>query len=204
MVAGPPVGGENSGENGGQNAAERERILSAAVRVMERTAPEAPRVSDIIAEAESSNKAFYRLFDGKDDLVMAVMTRGVELAAAEVGRRMDAEPDPIQQITRWIESALAQAADPRNVTISRAALGQLSLTANRPVADGDIMAPMRGLLAEPVAALGKTPQDAELVFLCTMGTLRRYYGDGRQPAAADVAHLVAFCLRGLRTSPPTA
>ncbi len=56
---------------------EVERILAAAVRVMERVAPEPPRVSDIVAEAGSSNKAFYRYFAGKDDLILAVMERGV-------------------------------------------------------------------------------------------------------------------------------
>ena len=38
-------------------AEEVERILAAAVRVMERVAPEPPRVSDIVAEAGSSSLA---------------------------------------------------------------------------------------------------------------------------------------------------
>jgi len=61
---------------------EVERILAAAVRVMERVAPEPPRVSDIVAEAGSSNKAFYRYFAGKDDLILAVMERGVAIWCA--------------------------------------------------------------------------------------------------------------------------
>ncbi|MBS2079816.1 helix-turn-helix domain-containing protein, partial [Mycobacterium tuberculosis] len=61
---------------------EVERILAAAVRVMERVAPEPPRVSDIVAEAGSSNKAFYRYFAGKDDLILAVMERGVAIVVS--------------------------------------------------------------------------------------------------------------------------
>ena len=49
---------------------------------MERAAPEPPRVSDIVAEAGSSNKAFYRYFAGKDDLILAVMERGVAIVVS--------------------------------------------------------------------------------------------------------------------------
>jgi AcrR family transcriptional regulator len=41
---------------------EGEKILAAAVRVLERTAPAPPRVSDIVAAAGTSNAAFYRYF----------------------------------------------------------------------------------------------------------------------------------------------
>lgn len=181
---------------------EIDRILSAAIRVMERVAPDSPRVSDIVAEAGSSNKTFYRLFSGKDDLIMAVMTRGVAMIAADVGEQMASESDPVRKITRWVHAAMAQAADPRNVSISRMAMGQMSVSASRPVADGEIMAPMRDLLSEPVAALGKSAQDADLVFLCTMGTMRRFYGTARQPTASDINHLVHFCLRGLNAPAP--
>src|SRR5262249_27800282 len=61
---------------------EVERILAATVRLMEEAAPQAPRVSDIVAEAGSSNKAFYRYFAGKDELFLAVMERGVAIVVS--------------------------------------------------------------------------------------------------------------------------
>ncbi len=70
---------------------EVERILAAAVRVMERVAPEPPRVSDIVAEAGSSNKAFYRYFAGKDDLILAVMERGVAIVVSYLQHQMAKE-----------------------------------------------------------------------------------------------------------------
>src|ERR1700749_2605525 len=57
-------------------AREVEAILDAALRVAERVAPANPRVADIIAEAGSSNQAFYRYFAGKDDLMRSVLERG--------------------------------------------------------------------------------------------------------------------------------
>ena len=87
---------------------EVERILAAAVRVMERVAPEPPRVSDIVAEAGSSNKAFYRYFAGKDDVILAVMERGVAIVVSYLQHQMTKEPTPAGQLRRWIEGALAQ------------------------------------------------------------------------------------------------
>ena len=55
---------------------EVERILAAAIRVMERMTPQAPRVDDIVTEAGSSKKAFYKYFAGKDDLQALMVGAG--------------------------------------------------------------------------------------------------------------------------------
>jgi AcrR family transcriptional regulator len=169
------------------------------VRVIQRVAPEAPRVTDIVAEAGSSNKAFYRYFTGKDELILAVMERGVAIAASYLEHQMAKETEPSAKIARWISGGLAQVADPHLITLSRAAIGQMSAAANQQVADSEIMLPMRALLTEPVAALGgpDPERDADTVFLCATGTMRRYVGSGHRPDQADVDHLVRFCLRGI-------
>jgi AcrR family transcriptional regulator len=178
---------------------EVERILAAAVRVMEREAPEPPRVGDIVAEAGSSNKAFYRYFAGKDDLILAVMERGVAIVVSYLEHQMAKESESAEQIARWIEGTLAQVADPHLISMSRAAAGQLSTGAGLRPAGDEIMGPLRDLLIEPVAALGSddVQRDADAVFNCTAATLRRYVGSGGRPNTADVEHLVRFCLSGL-------
>lgn len=176
---------------------EVERILSAAVRVSERMAPDSPRVSDIVAEANSSNKAFYRYFAGKDDLMMAVMERGVAQVVSYLQHQMDKAEDPAEKIARWVEGSLAPVADPHLTSMSRATVAQMSVTAGRRVVDSEMMAPMRDLLIEPCAALGLSAQDIDTVFLCATGTMRRYFGAGREPGPDDIAHLVNFCLKGI-------
>jgi AcrR family transcriptional regulator len=178
---------------------EVERILAAAVRVMERVAPEAPRVSDIVAEAGSSNKAFYRYFAGKDDLILAVMERGVAIVVSYLQHQIAKESKAQDQVARWIEGTLAQVADPRLISMTRAAAGQMAAGANWRAADQEMMRPLRDLLIEPVAALGSTDveRDVEVVFSCTSATMRRYMGSADRPGAADIEHLVQFCLRGL-------
>ena len=181
---------------------EVERILAAAVRVMQRVAPEPPRVSDIVAEAGSSNKAFYRYFAGKDDLILAVMERGVAIVISYLQHQVAKESRPADKIASWIEGLLAQVADPHLISMSRAAAGQMSASANWRSPGDEIMRPLRDLLTEPVTALGSKDirRDADAVFLCTAAMMRRYVGSGERPDAADIEHLVRFCLRGLGVS----
>ncbi|MDT5172752.1 MAG: hypothetical protein QOG37_3 [Mycobacterium sp.] len=175
---------------------EVERILAAAVRVMERVAPEAPRVSDIVTEAGSSNKAFYRYFAGKDDLILAVMERGVAIVASYLQHQMAKESRPEDKVACWIDGALAQVADPHLISMSRAAAGQMS---NLRAADREMLRPLRDLLAEPVTALGSADadRDVEAVYGCTVALMRRYVGSADRPAREDIEHLVRFCLLGL-------
>ena len=181
---------------------EVERILAAAVRVMERVAPEPPRVSDIVAEAGSSNKAFYRYFAGKDDLILAVMERGVGIVVSYLEHQMAKEKKPRDKVARWIEGTLVQVADPHLISMSRAAAGQMSAGTNWRAADQGMMKPLRDLLVEPVAALESTDveRDVEAVFSCTAATMRRYVGSADRLGPDDIAHVVRFCLRGLGVS----
>ena len=178
---------------------EVERILAAAVRVMERVAPEPPRVSDIVAEAGSSNKAFYRYFAGKDDLILAVMERGVGIVVSYLEHQMAKESDPRQQVARWIEGTLAQVADPHLISMSRAAAGQMTHASTGGATSQEMMRPLRQLLVKPVAALGSSDvdRDVEAVYGGTVAMMRRYVGSSDRPGAADIEHLVRFCLRGL-------
>lgn len=178
---------------------EVERILAAAVRVMERVAPEAPRVSDIVAEAGSSNKAFYRFFAGKDDLILAVMERGVAIVVSYLEHEMAKKSAPQDKVARWIEGMLAQVAQPDLISKSRAAAGQMSAGANWRAADQAMLRPLRDLLIKPIISLGSADvdRDAEAVFCCTAATMRRYMGSDVRPGPDDVAHVVRFCLNGL-------
>ncbi|MGH3533048.1 MAG: TetR/AcrR family transcriptional regulator, partial [Mycobacterium sp.] len=113
--------------------------------------------------------------------------------------QMAKEPAPAGKVQRWIEGGLAQVADPHLISMSRAAAGQISGTANWRAADNEIMRPLRDLLTEPVAALGSTDirRDADAVFYCTAAAMRRYLDSADRPGPDDIEHLVRFCLRGL-------
>lgn len=173
---------------------EVEKILAAAVRVIERTAPAPPRVSDIVAAAGTSNAAFYRFFAGKDELILAVMERGVGMTADYLRQQMALHDEPTDKIAAWVRGALAQVGEPRRTARSRAVLGQFAATP-----DGQITAPMRDLLIEPLLALGVADprRDADAVFTTVAGAIRRHAASATQPDAAEVGHLVRFCLAAL-------
>jgi AcrR family transcriptional regulator len=177
---------------------EVERILAATVRVMERVNPDPPRVSDIVAEAGSSKKAFYRYFGGKDDLLLAVLERGVSIIVSYLDHQMAKEAAPQDKIACWICGALAQVAEPQLASMSRAVAGQITLGTAAGNTD-TVMAPMRDLLLDPVRGLGSAEpeRDADAVFELTAATMRRYVGAGAQPGPDHIDHLVRFCLRGL-------
>lgn len=176
-----------------------ERILAAALRVLQRVSPDAPRVSDIVAEAGVSNKAFYRYFAGKDDLMLAVMERGAAMVVSYLEHQMAKEATPKGKITRWISGALAQVADPELIGMSRALVVQMSDSDKRRLGEEEMLAAMRGLLVEPIRQLGSSDprRDADAVFVCTVGTMRRYVNSTDQPGRKDINHLVGFCMRGL-------
>ena len=182
---------------------EVERILAATVRLMQQAAPDPPRVSDIVAEAGSSNKAFYRYFSGKDELFLAVMERGVAIVVSYLEHQMSKENTPAGKVSRWIEGVLAQVSDPHLLSLSRTALTQMTSGPDRRVTDAGMLQPLRDLLTEPVSELSEASRpeeaarDADAVFVCTVGTLRGYLGSGQVPAVADVEHLVRFCLAGI-------
>jgi AcrR family transcriptional regulator len=170
---------------------EVEKILAAALGVIEQAAPAPPKVSDIVAAAGTSNAAFYRYFAGKDELLLAVMERGVALIATYLEQQMAGEHEPAAKVAVWIQGALRQVGDPRRTARSRAVLSQFSA-----VPDGQITAPMRDLLVRPLTELGSADpeRDAAAVFTTITGAIRLHTASATEPGEADVAHLVDFCL----------
>jgi len=178
---------------------EVERILEAALVVIERVAPDPPRVTDIVAEAGTSNAAFYRYFPSKDDLILAVIERGVGMVVSYLEHEMAKEPTPLTAVARWIEGALAQVSDAHLTRMSRASLSQLTV-----LKDIEIAVPLRQLLLQQIVAVGCTDPEhaADAVFATVMGTLRRHVATVTQPSPGEVEYLVSFCLKAIDPQVP--
>jgi AcrR family transcriptional regulator len=104
---------------------EVEAILDAALRVAERVSPAAPRVADIVAEAGTSNQAFYRFFASKDDLMRAVYLRGISRLHTYLEHQMGKESEPAKRIEAWIRGVLTQVTDRTAARQSAAIIRQL-------------------------------------------------------------------------------
>jgi AcrR family transcriptional regulator len=176
---------------------EVEAILDAALRVAERAAPAVPRVADIVAEAKTSNQAFYRYFAGKDDLMRAVFERGVNRLYSYLEHQVGKEADPARQVEAWIRGVLAQVTNRRAAWQSAAVVKQLS---QRDQADETrLLAAAGSLLVGPAARAGSVDaeRDAALISATVFAVLRSHTTQGSAPSAAECDHVAGFCLRGL-------
>ena len=170
-----------------------EAILDATLRVSERVAPAAPRVADIVAEAGSSNQAFYRYFGGKEELMRAVYLRGLTRLHGYLEHQMaKAAGEPGAQVEAWVRGVLTQAADRTAARQSAAIVRQMG---DRAGEDAEHLEQLRALLRDAVARTGSrhVNLDTDAVFDLTFGALRRHVDQGTTPSRAECAHLVRFC-----------
>jgi AcrR family transcriptional regulator len=92
---------------------ERELLLEAARSVLGDKGVAGMTVRDVLAQANLGTRAFYRHFASKDDLVLAMFTRGAAQEAERLTRRMVPATDPLAAVTAWIDGRLDLAFDRR-------------------------------------------------------------------------------------------
>jgi len=177
---------------------EVEAILDATLRIAERSAPAAPRVADIVAEAKTSNQAFYRYFDGKEDLMNAVMERGIRRVQTYVAHLMEKEPDPLEKVAAWIRGMLTQVTDETAARQSAAVSMQLGWH-NRHTTGQRAVSELGSLLVDPIRHAGSETAelDAQVIEEAVLGTTNRHLRQATTPDPDECDHLVSFCLRGL-------
>lgn len=99
---------------------ERKLIVDAALRVMRQNGYAAAQISDILSEARLSTRAFYRHFQSKDDLLLALFRDNAESTSHQLAARVLAAGDPPAQLDAWIDEIMSLGYDRRRAR--RAAL----------------------------------------------------------------------------------
>ncbi|WP_433710445.1 TetR/AcrR family transcriptional regulator [Nocardia sp. CA-084685] len=181
-------------------ADEVRRLLDAALAVIRASGTASrPRVADIVAAAGLSNDAFYRHFPSKDALISALIEDGAERLVRYAARRMGTADTPEDQVRRWVEAVLSQAAD-ATATLTRAVLWNAGgsapdIDAGSPTPSGRLAT----LLYRAFADMGsQDPEfDAGLVAHATVGSLTDFLWRRVEPTAADIDRTTAFCLRAI-------
>jgi AcrR family transcriptional regulator len=100
-------------------AAEVRKLIDAAFAVTRRTGSVEPQVRDIVREAGLSNQAFYRHFDSKDALMLALLADGRRRLVTYVGRQMRDVEEPRAQLRQFIASLMTQARDANAAAATR-------------------------------------------------------------------------------------
>ena len=93
-------------------APERARIMEAAYRILA-TRGGAISVADVLSEADLSTRAFYRHFDSKDGLLLAMFRRDAERVLDELQTAAADAPDAQAALHGWIHGLLKLTAEPR-------------------------------------------------------------------------------------------
>ena len=186
---------------------EAQRLIHAGVAEMAETSSLDPRVSDIVRRAGLSNKAFYRHFKSKDELLLAVLEESMRTLAQQFEERLSPAMPPIERVRAWVWGVLEQALDPGRSAEHRPMLvhqGRLldSLGAQL----WDHVAQRIGLLQSAIAEAreaGDLPEsvdpmrDGEAVFHLAMGWMHGRVVGRVTPPREEAERVVAFALRGL-------
>jgi AcrR family transcriptional regulator len=80
--------------------------LDAAVRVMSKNGYDGTSVNDVLEDAGLSTRAFYRQFDSKHELLMALILRERDRVAYHLERAAKSADGPLAAVEAWIDAFL--------------------------------------------------------------------------------------------------
>ena len=124
--------------------------MDAALKVMRRNGFQGASVQDILDHAGLSTRAFYRQFQSKDDLLLAMFRTASGPDVAHVAREVGDAKAAIDAVHVWIDEILAIAYDGKRIQ----RLVMFNVVARQTVGYGDEEAALRdGLIAPLLQAL---------------------------------------------------
>ena len=169
-------------------------LLEAALVVMQRDDSIDPKVADIVRQAGLSNQAFYRHFDGKDALLLALLADGRERLAGTIERRMAraGARDREARIRAWIDAMLDQARDATASAATRPFVANATRLAIEFPAE---VAASQEQLVEPLRTIVGA-DDARAVYHLTMGVVHDAIAQRRSPTRQEAAAVTEFSIRG--------
>jgi AcrR family transcriptional regulator len=94
-----------------QQAEEKARIIEAAYRCLADSNGATASITDILAAAGLSTRAFYRHFESKDELLLSMLREDTERVVAEMRASMAAAPDPSGALRELVHGMLRLTAE---------------------------------------------------------------------------------------------
>lgn len=185
---------------------EVQRLLRAGIQEIAERGSVEPRVTDIVRRAGLSNKAFYRHFQSKDELLLAILEEGLRARLREFEERLAAADSAVDRVRSWVRCVVEQASDPKLAAQTRP-LFAYQARLNETI--GAEFWRHRDLLKEPLEKAleegkrnGELPnvdpkRDAEMVFFQATGWMHTTIIEGRSPSREEGDYLVEYAVRGL-------
>jgi len=190
-----------------RSVARLSQFVAAARSLAEETGSSAFTVQQVVARSGQSLKGFYRYFEGKDDLLLALLEEDIAVGAMFLRELIDAHDEPVDRIREWLDGLfeLMSAGDEGYVSVLVRESQRLAET--RPDLLDVAVAPFLELLATELergvesgaVRRADARRDAHLVFQITLGTIHDLVsGRDQRPPDEVVAYLWEFCWGGLR------
>lgn len=92
---------------------ERQRIIDAAYRCLDRNSGASASINEILDEAGLATRAFYRNFSTKHDLLLEMFRRDREAVMAELREIVARAASPVEALRQWMIHMFALTSDPR-------------------------------------------------------------------------------------------
>lgn len=187
-----------------------QRFIDAAFSLIDEKGTTDFTIQEVLERSKQSLRAFYQYFDGKDELLLALLEEFVIEAVDDLGSVVAAETDPVERL-RVAAVRLHAWCDPSDVPRVKSSHNRrpisefaVQLSINHPVPVAEAMAPIIDLLVGLVDAAVEAgslrvadPQRAAVLIGQTMmqNWVTNRAVDPRRWITADEAW--AFCLHGL-------
>src|ERR1700738_3296275 len=187
-------------------------ILSAASKIVREDGVRALSIAEVLGRAQLSTRAFYRHFDGKDQLVSAVFLEMARVEMVRLRQKMATGSDPVRRVAAWIDGRLDLAFDDQ----IRSDLRQMSLEAQSQMfAAPELVGPAYREILRPLAEQLERGRDlgvfididpdneALSIHGVVWANVERHWATGRCEPSDIRERVQRFCLRGLGVAPET-
>ncbi|MFE3759105.1 TetR/AcrR family transcriptional regulator [Nocardia tengchongensis] len=91
----------------GEYRAEAQRLIQACSGLIAETGQVDPSVNSILERSGLGTRAFYRLFNSKEELIIAVLQDGTNWKMGFIDEQMAKAGTPLERVRAWIEAALS-------------------------------------------------------------------------------------------------
>jgi AcrR family transcriptional regulator len=190
-----------------RSVARLSQFVAAARTLATETGSAGFTVKQVVAESGQSLKSFYRYFEGKDDLLLALLEEDIAVGALFLQELVDAHRDPVARVREWMFGLfeLMAAGDQGYVAVLVHEYQRFIET--RPEQMEVAVAPFIDLLARElergreagVIRAGEAHRDARLFLSLVLVAIREVVNghDIRSPDEV-AAYLWEFCWSGVR------
>jgi AcrR family transcriptional regulator len=188
-----------------------QRLLDAAFDLIDERGTAEFTIQEVVERSKQSLRGFYQHFDGKDELLFALLEEAIREAVADIGEAVESASAPIERL-RAFTIRLYEWCEPLGKGRKRGAHNRLPLSEfslqialKDPERVAAVMAPISRMLVELVDAavaaravqVPETRRAALLIQQTVMyGWLMNRLGSPRMRVTAEDAW--EFCLHGLR------